>query len=349
MTVAEAMGFDFGAMVPSRDAPPSEGDRGAPASPFGRPAADAKAPQPAARSNDVSLNWPPSMSGGQGAAAPAATNGSATPKPDAMSALTAKPAGGPELTAPARDNANPTTETKAASGLGAAVESASKFFSASPAPAAGAPSAAAPTPTAAEAKLVPVPGQSVSGQPASGLPSQDPSRPAQKEPLIAGFSPVKSTPAPAHNERPSERPAAPAFGAAKPAPAAAPEAKPDAVGVPSIEPVLKAFGRIGGKEDDSAAKPATSETKADIPAKDAGAKPAAAVPATIHLPGPAATTTAAPQPAAPATRTLEDAVMELLRPMLKEWLDDNLPRIIEDAVRKEVAGAVKNAGLSSKL
>ena len=35
-------------------------------------------------------------------------------------------------------------------------------------------------------------------------------------------------------------------------------------------------------------------------------------------------------------RTLDDVVRELLRPMLKEWLDDNLPGIVERLVRAEI-------------
>ncbi len=35
-------------------------------------------------------------------------------------------------------------------------------------------------------------------------------------------------------------------------------------------------------------------------------------------------------------RTLEDVVREMLRPMLKVWLDDNLPRIVEAQVAQEV-------------
>ena len=35
-------------------------------------------------------------------------------------------------------------------------------------------------------------------------------------------------------------------------------------------------------------------------------------------------------------RTLEDVVRELLRPLLKEWLDTNLPGIVETAVQAEV-------------
>lgn len=35
-------------------------------------------------------------------------------------------------------------------------------------------------------------------------------------------------------------------------------------------------------------------------------------------------------------RTLEDVVRELLRPMLQQWLDDNLPTIVQTAVEAEV-------------
>lgn len=35
-------------------------------------------------------------------------------------------------------------------------------------------------------------------------------------------------------------------------------------------------------------------------------------------------------------RTLEDLVKEMLRPMLKSWLDDNLPAVVERLVRAEI-------------
>jgi uncharacterized protein len=35
-------------------------------------------------------------------------------------------------------------------------------------------------------------------------------------------------------------------------------------------------------------------------------------------------------------RTLEDLVKEMLRPMLKTWLDDNLPKLVEKIVRSEI-------------
>ena len=42
--------------------------------------------------------------------------------------------------------------------------------------------------------------------------------------------------------------------------------------------------------------------------------------------------------AAPADdgRTIENLAAELMKPMLREWLDANLPEIVEDAVRAEV-------------
>ena len=35
-------------------------------------------------------------------------------------------------------------------------------------------------------------------------------------------------------------------------------------------------------------------------------------------------------------RTLEDLVKEMLRPMLKSWLDDNLPSLVERIVKAEI-------------
>lgn len=43
-------------------------------------------------------------------------------------------------------------------------------------------------------------------------------------------------------------------------------------------------------------------------------------------------------------RTLEDVVRELLRPLLKQWLDENLPRIVEGAVQAEVQRIARGHG-----
>jgi cell pole-organizing protein PopZ len=43
-------------------------------------------------------------------------------------------------------------------------------------------------------------------------------------------------------------------------------------------------------------------------------------------------------------RTLEDLVREMLRPMLKVWLDDNLPGIVERLVRAEIERVSRGPG-----
>ncbi len=45
--------------------------------------------------------------------------------------------------------------------------------------------------------------------------------------------------------------------------------------------------------------------------------------------------TASPPP--PATNPLEDMLREMLRPMLKQWLDENLPRIVDEHVKREIS------------
>ncbi len=40
-------------------------------------------------------------------------------------------------------------------------------------------------------------------------------------------------------------------------------------------------------------------------------------------------------------RTLEDLVKEMLRPMLKSWLDDNLPNLVERIVKAESSGSAR--------
>jgi cell pole-organizing protein PopZ len=42
-------------------------------------------------------------------------------------------------------------------------------------------------------------------------------------------------------------------------------------------------------------------------------------------------------------RTLEDLVKEMLRPMLKEWLDTNLPPMVEHMVRRELDRMTRKA------
>src|SRR5262249_9005115 len=47
-----------------------------------------------------------------------------------------------------------------------------------------------------------------------------------------------------------------------------------------------------------------------------------------------------PATAAPQARTLEQVIGELLEPVIRQWLEANLPRLVEEVVRKEVARAI---------
>lgn len=51
--------------------------------------------------------------------------------------------------------------------------------------------------------------------------------------------------------------------------------------------------------------------------------------------------TVSPVGSMPVNRTLEDAVADMLRPMLQQWVADNMPRIIEKALRSEVEKTLK--------
>ncbi|WP_118857635.1 DUF2497 domain-containing protein [Sphingomonas mesophila] len=49
------------------------------------------------------------------------------------------------------------------------------------------------------------------------------------------------------------------------------------------------------------------------------------------------TTVAATAPPAPAVNPLEEMVRDMLRPALKQWLDEHLPRIVDDHVKREIS------------
>ena len=49
------------------------------------------------------------------------------------------------------------------------------------------------------------------------------------------------------------------------------------------------------------------------------------------------TTVAATVPALPQVNPLEEMVREMLRPILKQWLDEHLPGLVDEHVRREIS------------
>ena len=116
---------------------------------------------------------------------------------------------------------------------------------------------------------------------------------------------------------------------------------------PAVDPAPKQAPRPAG----SGPAPATAPTSADAgvssalatlagtPATPKAAQATAEAPKTPKSPTADNSSSVSPDPVDGATsaRTLEDAVAEMLRPMLREWLDANLPQIVEKALRAEIA------------
>ncbi|MGQ3068383.1 MAG: DUF2497 domain-containing protein [Brevundimonas sp.] len=66
--------------------------------------------------------------------------------------------------------------------------------------------------------------------------------------------------------------------------------------------------------------------------------------ASFRKPEPAAAAPGGPDLTFASGSTVEAMVAEMLRPLLKEWLDANLPGIVEAQVRKEVERIARSAG-----
>ena len=176
-------------------------------------------------------------------------------------------------------------------------------------------------------------------------------------------------PAPAEVAAPPVQPAPPQPTAA--APAVVADKKPVSEAMPRIvaAPVVampKAPAPAERAPHPDAAAPATAQQPpAAVAAKPAAERPvvssaAPLLPSLMAMVSPAAPaaagapTSAIPAPAVPTAsniaplerqtvgvRTIEDMVAELLRPMLREWLAENMPRIVEKALRIELAEGLK--------
>ena len=118
----------------------------------------------------------------------------------------------------------------------------------------------------------------------------------------------------------------------------------DDMAVPSARPPQPSFHKIEPEDDLEFAESAASKNIQRPPAYD----PPPALAAATSPPSPpmlSQTTVSAVESAFNAlahtvlsnnARTLEDLVKEMLRPMLKSWLDDNLPGLVERIVKAEI-------------
>jgi uncharacterized protein len=125
---------------------------------------------------------------------------------------------------------------------------------------------------------------------------------------------------------------------AEPAPAPSDEVLEltEAMAAPAPEPAQPSFRRIEPDQDVvfHEAAPAQPPPPPVAPRPPAGDSPllSTAASAAVH----SAFGTLAHSVLAQNPRTLEDLVKEMLRPMLKSWLDDNLPVMVERLVRAEI-------------
>jgi cell pole-organizing protein PopZ len=84
-------------------------------------------------------------------------------------------------------------------------------------------------------------------------------------------------------------------------------------------------------------EPASERPLASAPAQPARAEPILSERAVEATRGPLeALSRIVVKPEVAGSDTLEGLVRELLKPMLRDWLDDNLPRIVEEMVAREI-------------
>jgi uncharacterized protein len=155
-----------------------------------------------------------------------------------------------------------------------------------------------------------------------------------------------------------DEPQGEAAPAAEAAPEPAPEPTPEPVAAAPAEDVLELTDPLPEPEPEPA--PMAMETHGDLEVREAEPEPEPE-PAPVFEPEPQPFAAAAPfddeplvsAPAADETasafghlarsismpsagRSLEDVVRELLNPLLKAWLDENLPTIVQAKVEEEV-------------
>ncbi len=129
----------------------------------------------------------------------------------------------------------------------------------------------------------------------------------------------------------------PAGKAPAPAPAPEPAAEAEAAPAPAAAtPEAEAAGEVKAEGEPTSASHLTAEDLLSPAAAAAAAGAFARLTRQVAKPE--------PEPAVPGgERTVEAFLAELLRPMLKAWLDEHLPAIVERVVEREVQKLARRA------
>ena len=166
--------------------------------------------------------------------------------------------------------------------------------------------------------------------------------------------------APAADAAPEAEPAEDSFAAPEPAPAAAAEPEPEDEVLDLVDPLPTPPAETHGDLDVFTTPAAAAPEPAAEPEPEPAFTPAPApklAPASFAEPEDRLVSDYAAGAAASAFgglaaavsmpkegRSLEDVTRELLRPLIKSWLDENLPRIVEAKVQEEVERIARQRG-----
>ncbi|MGH6816294.1 MAG: DUF2497 domain-containing protein, partial [Hyphomicrobiaceae bacterium] len=216
------------------------------------------------------------------------------------------------------------------------------------------PSAPAAVPVPAGKRSVASP---TAGQPASMAESANkrvPTGPVVSSPPAAADTDTKRTVAPPAVSLPTfTAPGAKGDGHVQQAagPSAPKPADPAGIGRKDPLPARSEWEPVAAMRSGPEAPAGESVALVPSPSEPAGVPMPLSIPAPVRSvePVPLVPVVLPPQTAAvpnetlvPSVRTLEDTVAELLRPMLRQWLDQNMPRVLEKALRVEVAEGLRS-------
>jgi cell pole-organizing protein PopZ len=156
---------------------------------------------------------------------------------------------------------------------------------------------------------------------------------AAREPTPAPSAPQLAAPLATQVARSLEAPPVPPMSISALLPPMADEPRPAPMPAPLPPVAPAAASRFAAPV--APAAPAPAVVAAPVAATALAVAEPAVAPTKVAMPG-------APIGLAPV-RSIEDAVVDLLRPMLRQWLDDNMPRIIEKTLKVELAESLKRS------